>query len=305
MNPTLVLALFVILLLGAIGAWIVVSALLPKRSLLLERVALQISDLNEDAAALSERVKYPPFALVTEALVRSLKLESFNALSIGRMQAKLGVRVNPTAFLYRQLRYALIGLASAIFLLIFSEQLQAQNGIVHFLLLLSSAISGWMLPMVLLNSGLKRRERRIAQELPTVLEFLTLSLSAGEGIADAIRRVSHLGQGVIAIEFQRIVSLHSSGIALKRALQLSSAEIAVPDYARFIHQLCAAMERGNPLLNILRAQSEDSTEKARKELIEQAGRKEIAMMVPLVFLILPVVVLFAIYPGILALQLGG
>jgi tight adherence protein C len=37
-------------------------------------------------------------------------------------------------------------------------------------------------------------------------------------------------------------------------------------------------------------------------LLEAAGRKEIGMMVPLVFLILPVTVAFAVWPGILVLQ---
>jgi tight adherence protein C len=38
--------------------------------------------------------------------------------------------------------------------------------------------------------------------------------------------------------------------------------------------------------------------------MEAAGRKEIGMMVPLVFGVLPLTVIFAVYPGIAALQLG-
>ena len=43
---------------------------------------------------------------------------------------------------------------------------------------------------------------------------------------------------------------------------------------------------------------------AKRALIESAGRKEIAMLVPLVFMILPLSVLFAVFPGILMLRLG-
>ena len=35
----------------------------------------------------------------------------------------------------------------------------------------------------------------------------------------------------------------------------------------------------------------------RRALLEAGGKKEIAMMIPIVFLILPVTVLFAVYPG--------
>jgi tight adherence protein C len=38
--------------------------------------------------------------------------------------------------------------------------------------------------------------------------------------------------------------------------------------------------------------------------MEAAGRKEIAMMVPLVFGVLPLTVIFAVFPGIAAINLG-
>jgi tight adherence protein C len=55
---------------------------------------------------------------------------------------------------------------------------------------------------------------------------------------------------------------------------------------------------------VLRAQAQDSRDQAKRELLESAGRKEVAMLVPLVFLILPTTIAFAIFPGIMVLQLG-
>ena len=48
----------------------------------------------------------------------------------------------------------------------------------------------------------------------------------------------------------------------------------------------------------------DAREDAKRALIESAGRKEILMLLPLVFLILPLSVLFAVFPGIVMLKLG-
>ena len=39
-------------------------------------------------------------------------------------------------------------------------------------------------------------------------------------------------------------------------------------------------------------------------LMETGGRKEVLMMVPVVFLILPVTVVFALFPGLAALRIG-
>ena len=47
---------------------------------------------------------------------------------------------------------------------------------------------------------------------------------------------------------------------------------------------------GTPLAEVLRAQAQDVREDGRRALMEAGGRKEIAMMVPVVFLILPVTV---------------
>ena len=43
------------------------------------------------------------------------------------------------------------------------------------------------------------------------------------------------------------------------------------------------------------------TEAGRRELIESAARREVLMMVPVVFLVLPVTVLFALFPGLISI----
>ena len=54
---------------------------------------------------------------------------------------------------------------------------------------------------------------------------------------------------------------------------------------------------------MLRAQAEDVREASRRGLMETGGRKEVVMMVPVVFLILPVTVMFAVFPGLATLRL--
>jgi tight adherence protein C len=55
------------------------------------------------------------------------------------------------------------------------------------------------------------------------------------------------------------------------------------------------------MADLLRAQAVDVRELGKRALLEAGGRKEISMMVPVVFMILPVTVLFALYPGLLTL----
>ena len=71
----------------------------------------------------------------------------------------------------------------------------------------------------------------------------------------------------------------------------------LPSLRRFVDGVVIAVQRGTPLADVLRAQAQDVREEGRRALMEAGGRKEIAMMVPVVFLILPVTVLFAVFPG--------
>ena len=60
-------------------------------------------------------------------------------------------------------------------------------------------------------------------------------------------------------------------------------------------------EDGFALVKSIRAQSADAREEAKRTLLETGGRKEVQMMLPVVFMILPVTVVFALYPGLLTL----
>ena len=61
---------------------------------------------------------------------------------------------------------------------------------------------------------------------------------------------------------------------------------------------------GTPLADVLHAQAADVREAGRRELIEAGARKEVLMMVPVVFLVLPVTVVFAFWPGVIGLHLA-
>lgn len=155
-----------------------------------------------------------------------------------------------------------------------------------------------------LSAVARRRVTRITDELPTVLEFLSLCLAAGEGLLDSLRRVATVGAGELVGELHTAVIDVGTGSSLADALGGISRRLHMPAVTRAIDQLVAAIERGAPLAAVLQAQAVDAREDAKRALIERAGKNEVGMLVPLVFLILPLSVLFAIFPAGQLLQLG-
>lgn len=157
---------------------------------------------------------------------------------------------------------------------------------------------GWWL-----NQRIASREARMLAEFPAVAEILALSVGAGESTLGALERVGRVADGVLAEQFRAVLVRTKSGVPLVQALQEFSDRVGVSHVSRFVDGIVVALERGTPLAEVLRAQAQDVRDEDKRDLMEIAGRKEIAMMVPLVFLVLPLSVLFAVFPGIAVLRL--
>ena len=154
-----------------------------------------------------------------------------------------------------------------------------------------------------LSSQVKQRERRILAEFPTIAELLSLAVAAGEGPVAALDRVCRRSRGDLSADLERVLAAVRTGEPVTLAFDALAARSGVPVVARFAQGVAVAVERGTPLADVLHAQAADVREASRRELIETAARKEVFMMVPVVFLVLPVTVLFALFPGVIGLSL--
>ena len=156
-----------------------------------------------------------------------------------------------------------------------------------------------------LSREVARREERMMAEFPTIAELLALAVAAGEGAIGALERVTRISRGELSRELGRALADARSGASLVQALQGIATRTSLPPLARFVDGVAIAVERGTPLAEVLRAQAVDVREAGKRALLEAGGRKEIAMMVPVVFLVLPVTVLFALFPGFFGFSFAG
>ncbi|HQR26137.1 MAG TPA: type II secretion system F family protein [Nocardioides sp.] len=154
-----------------------------------------------------------------------------------------------------------------------------------------------------LTGQVTRRERAILLEFPTVAELLALAVAAGESPVAALDRVVRRSRGELSRELERVLAAVRTGEPVGVAFDRLAATTGVPLVARFADGIVVAVERGTPLADVLHAQAADVREAGRRQLIETAARREVLMMVPVVFLVLPVTVLFAFYPGVVGLSL--
>jgi tight adherence protein C len=152
-----------------------------------------------------------------------------------------------------------------------------------------------------LSRQLARREAAMLAEFPVIADLLALAVVAGESPVDALHRVCRLTSGELTRDLRRALDDARTGTPISRALAGLAERSTLDPFARFVRGLVVAIDRGTPLAAVLRAQATDVRESAKRALLEAGGQKELQMMVPVVFLILPVTVLFALYPGLLTL----
>jgi tight adherence protein C len=162
---------------------------------------------------------------------------------------------------------------------------------------------GWLGRDWWLGRQISERRAALGEQLPTAIDLVTLSIMAGESVPAAFDRVARAIQGGIGEEFHWVVGQIRSGSPAVDALQ--ALKDRLPDYAmvRFVDALCTGIERGAPLADVLRAQADDVREARRRRLIEMGGKREVLMLLPVVFLIMPVVVVFVLLPGLASLDL--
>ncbi|REJ04361.1 type II secretion system F family protein [Microbacterium bovistercoris] len=304
-------AAIAVLLGGALAAGLIsILFALPRwRALPLDRrIAPYVRDVVPDELLPAGVLPSPGLLPVSGRRTRDRLLTGLERMlgggeALRQRLSQAGGDQQPATFRARQLGWTLAGLAAGaavVIALAMSGRLSVPTALLPIIGAAVAAI-GYDAQ---LTARAKARRARLADELPTMLEFLALCLSAGESLPDALKRVSSIGTGELTTELRRVVLSVNTGSPLADALSEMANRLQLPALSRAVDQLVAALEHGAPLAGVLQAQAGDAREEAKRVLIEQAGRKEILMLLPLVFLILPLSVLFAIYPGMFILRLG-
>jgi tight adherence protein C len=206
-------------------------------------------------------------------------------------------------FRVEQVVWGVIGFAAAAAFGVL-RMLSSPGSVVSSMLLCGIAFVGGVLARDWhLTNQVRTRERRILEEFPTIAELLALAVAAGESPVVALDRVVQRSGGELSADLAGVLGDIRTGEPVGSAFDRLAASTGLPLVARFAQGVAVAVERGTPLADVLHAQAADVREASRRELIETAARKEVLMMVPVVFLVLPITVLFAFWPGVVGLSL--
>jgi len=221
--------------------------------------------------------------------------------SVRRRLESLGSNVTVEQFRADQVLWGAIATGVGLALGLLAVVVGQNSPLVLVLLILMCAIGGVLARDWWLSRSVARRDAEILSEFPVVAEMLALAVTAGEGPIGAIERISRLANGHLIDQLKSILADTRAGTPFLVAVTTLRDRTRLEPLSRFLDGMAVAIERGTPLADVLRAQAADVRALGKRQLLEAGGRKEIAMMVPVVFVVMPITILFALYPGLIAI----
>ncbi len=237
-------------------------------------------------------------------LFGSIVLRSFEIPGKDSIESRLSQLGRTKSEDYENFRIAQLVYLGLALILPFGLLMLTMISTLSFLLLLFLSS---LLILVITDRSLTRRcvnrRNEIEDEFPALVEMLTLSVGAGESPAVALKRITTRAEGHLVKEFRGLVRDVEQGISFTAALDSMSNRVQSENLRRFVDSLIISISRGTPLVETLAHSAQEARNREKIKLMDSAGKSEISMMIPVVFLILPISILFALFPSLTNLNL--
>ena len=136
-------------------------------------------------------------------------------------------------------------------------------------------------------------------------DLLAVALTAGQNPRASIDTISEFLPTDFKDGISKAIRENAFGKPLMIALNEMSDEKESKVLKPLIKQMETAISRGTPLAEVSRKFAEDQRLKFKNLLMKQAAAKEISMLIPVVFVVLPSVLAVAMYPALTVLQKLG
>ena len=161
-------------------------------------------------------------------------------------------------------------------------------------------------PRVMLNTKVKLvkkfRALETLMEVPDFAALLWFAVCAGESLENSLRIAVSRSTGFVSQQFSQVIKSVDLGALLQIELQNLGVESKSDQVRELATKLAVALDNGTALADLLADFVQSASSELRTSLLDKAAKNETKMMIPLVFVILPVTVMFSVYPSLALIQ---
>ncbi len=217
-----------------------------------------------------------------------------------RMKEAVDEAGNPiTVNAYLSLRGIGMVLVPALYLLLVFSRTEV--GAVQMAVFIFLAIFGSYMPKRWLAGRAQSRRKAIERALPDALDLIVVSMEAGLALDGAIAKVVEKTHGPLTEELKKMLQEIQLGKARRDALRHMASRTRVKDLITLVNAVVQADQMGVGMAQVMRTQADEARIKRRQRAEEKAHQAAVKMLFPLVFFILPAVLMVTVGPAALSI----
>ena len=173
------------------------------------------------------------------------------------------------------------------------------------LVVLVAAVACIALPVMPIDSIVKRRRSDVLRGWPFLLDLLSIALSSGVGLQNALERVAvALPRGPLSEEIQRILNEIRLGSARAAALRAFADRAKLQPVSTSVELIVQSEELGTELSSMLAEQANEFRQSAMMRVEKKALEAPVKMMLPMAVFIFPSILGILVGPVLISFFLS-
>jgi tight adherence protein C len=155
---------------------------------------------------------------------------------------------------------------------------------------------GGLAPSWWLRHRIKSRREQVTNDLPDLLDLMTISVAAGLGLEQAMQVSCARFESPVCHELRLTLREMELGLSRGDALENMKLRTDIDDLVTFAVVLSQADALGLPIGRVLQAQADEMRDKRRQRAREKAAKVPVKILFPLALCFLPAIMIIVLGP---------
>jgi tight adherence protein C len=241
---------------------------------------------------LLQRIFRPVSGGLKDSLSRLYPSSDIDRVHADLLKAGLTGTVRAEEYVAIQVGSVLLGIGTG-FIALVSGVVGVKIGLAMLFIL---PMIGGLAPSYWLRHRIKVRRERVTNDLPDVLDLMTISVAAGLGLEQAMQVSCARFESPVSDELRLTLREMELGLSRHDALENLKLRTDIDDLVTFAVVLSQADALGLPIGRVLQAQADEMRDKRRQRAREKAAKVPVKILFPLAFCFLPAILIIVLGP---------
>jgi tight adherence protein C len=241
---------------------------------------------------LVERIFNPVRSGLRHNLSRLYPSSDIDRVHADLLKAGLTGSVRAEEFVAVQVGAVMLGIGAGLVALV-SGVVSTKVGLAMLFIL---PMLGGLVPSWWLRHRIKARREQVTNDLPDLLDLMTISVAAGLGLEQAMQVSCARFESPVCHELRLTLREMELGLSRHDALENMKLRTDIDDLVTFSVVLSQADALGLPIGRVLQAQADEMRDKRRQRAREKAAKVPIKILFPLALCFLPAILIVVLGP---------